>query len=131
MQYDEFLNRVQAKAAVGSRDEAVRLTEATLETLGERLYRTERENVAAQLARELERSLLKRGRDQATRRDVDRFRLADFCHRVSARSGIAHPDAVEGARVVMTVLRGAVSQGAWEELAESLPGEYKDLWEQR
>jgi uncharacterized protein (DUF2267 family) len=131
MQYDEFLDRVRTKAALGSRDGALRLTEAALETLGERLYRTERENVAAQLADELEDMLLRRGTDQATRRNVDRFQIANLYHRVSARSGFDQPDAAEGARAVIAVLREAVSQGAWEALAESLPVEYEELWEER
>jgi uncharacterized protein (DUF2267 family) len=47
MQYEEFIQRVQERADLGSREEAVRATEAVLGTLGERLYRTERDDVAA------------------------------------------------------------------------------------
>jgi len=130
MQYDTFVDQVQAKAGVGSRDEAIRLAEATLETLGERLYRTDRGDIGAQLGHELEQVLLKRAADQTTRQDVDRFGIADFYHRVSARSGIAGPDATEGARAVVSVLREALSPGAWRKVPASLPTEYRELWEE-
>lgn len=41
MQYDEFITRVQQRRGFGSPEEAVQVTRATLETLGERLSRVE------------------------------------------------------------------------------------------
>lgn len=40
MHYQEFLDRVQQRTGLGSRDAAVQVTAATLETLGERLSKT-------------------------------------------------------------------------------------------
>ena len=127
MEYTQFIERVQSAASAASRDEAVRLTEATLETLGERLYRTEREQVAAQLPDELKPWLHKRGRDQNTRQDVDRFSLEAFYHRVSARAEVDHQQAIIGARGVMQVFRSAVSSGAWNDMVARLPSGYDEL----
>jgi uncharacterized protein (DUF2267 family) len=112
---------------VTSRQEAARLTASTLETLGERLYRTEREQVAAQLPDELKPSLHKRARDQNTRQDVERFPLEAFYHRVSARADVDHQHAITGAQAVMQVVRSAVSAGAWNDMVARLPGSYDEL----
>jgi uncharacterized protein (DUF2267 family) len=127
MRYDEFISRVQERAGL-ARDEAVRSTEATLATLGERLYRTERENLAAQLPDELKEDLFKEVDSEVTRRDVDRFSLEEFYIRVSARAEIGYPDAVKRAQAVIAVLREAVSAGEIEDVLSKLPDEYGELF---
>ncbi len=59
MEYDEFIDRVQERLNLDSRDDAIRITEVTLATLGERLDRLERDQTAAQLPNELKAFLLK------------------------------------------------------------------------
>jgi len=122
MQYDEFIERVQERAHLESLEEAVRATEATLETLGERLYlhRTERRHLASQLSKELEEYLLKR-------RGSGHYLLEDFYNRVSARMDVGYPHAVNRARAVMAVLREAVASGEWEHIQSELPDEYGEL----
>jgi uncharacterized protein (DUF2267 family) len=127
MRYDEFVTRVRERAGLG-RDEAVRSTEATLATLGERLYRTERENLAAQLPNELKEDLFKQVDSEVTWRDVDRFSLEEFYIRVSARAEVGYPDAVKQAQAVVAVLREAVSAGEIEDVLAELPEEYGELF---
>jgi uncharacterized protein (DUF2267 family) len=127
MRYDEFITRVRERAGLG-RDEAVRSTEATLATLGERLYRTERENLAAQLPNELKEDLFKQVDSEVTWRDVDRFSLEEFYIRVSARAEVGYPDAVKQAQAVVAVLREAVSAGEIEDVLAELPEEYGELF---
>ncbi len=55
MRYDEFINKVQQKGKFDSLAEAQNATQAVLETLGERLDRTVRNTVTAQLPDELKR----------------------------------------------------------------------------
>jgi uncharacterized protein (DUF2267 family) len=128
MRYHEFINRVQERTDLGSRDEAARATEATLATLGERLYRTERENLAAQLPDELKEDLFKRVDSEVIRRDVDRFSLEEFYIRVSARAEVGYPDAVKRAQAVIAVLQEAVSAGEIEDVLSKLPDEYGELF---
>lgn len=127
VQYDEFLDRVQKRAGLASRDEAVRATQATLETLGERVYRSARDDVAAQLPKGLKEHLSRRAAPQMTPQDVDRFMPDEFYHRISARAGVGYPAAVVQARAVMATLREAISAGEWQDLREELPPEYEEL----
>jgi len=122
MQYDEFIKRVQERANLESLEEAVRATEATLETLGERLYlhRTERRHLASQLPKELGEYLLKRQGD-------GHYLLEEFYNRVSARMDVGYPHAVNRAQAVIAVLRAAVASGEWEHIQSKLPDEYDEL----
>ncbi|MEW5804308.1 MAG: DUF2267 domain-containing protein [bacterium] len=121
MQYHEFIDRVQKLAGLESADKAVKATEATLETLGERLYRTERDELAAQLPKELKECLFRR-------QDTERFLLEDFYKRVSARADVHYHRAVELAQAVAAVLRGAVSQGELSDILAGLDAEYGELF---
>jgi len=49
MQFDEFVGEVQHRARFGTQGDAMRAIYATLETLGERLYGDEADDLAAQL----------------------------------------------------------------------------------
>src|SRR5947209_11217991 len=53
MKYDEFISQVQHRAKLNSREDAVRASSATLETLGERLAGGEAKDLASQLPQEL------------------------------------------------------------------------------
>jgi uncharacterized protein (DUF2267 family) len=127
MKYDDFMNRVQDQAGIESKDEAIRLTRATLETLGERLYRSQRDDLTAQLPNELNGFLRARVFPETTPRDVDRFTLEEFYNRVNARAGLGYPRAVAGVKVVMAVLRQAIAAGEWEDLRSELPDEYAEI----
>lgn len=122
MQYHEFVGQVQHRARLGTEGDAVRAVHATLETLGERLFGGEAHNLAAQLPKEigdyLERPV-----------DSESFDLDEFYDRVAMREGVDLPDAVYHARVVIEVLRDAVSPGVLDKVLDQLPEEYNQLFQ--
>jgi uncharacterized protein (DUF2267 family) len=128
MQYDEFTRRVQAYAGLGTSDEAMRLTEAVFATLGECLYRTEEDDLAAQLPRELKDALVAKQPPEQSKKDVQRFSLEDFYNRIRARVGTGYPSAVKEANAVITVLQEAVSAGEIAAILDELPDEFGVLF---
>lgn len=121
MKYEEFLGQVQHRAHLGTLQEAVRATRATLETLGERLFYGEKQNIAAQLPHEIGEII----------RHVDvseKFDLHEFFDRVGTREQVDLPVAVHHARVVAEVLRDAVDAGAFHKLEAQLPPEFHPLF---
>ncbi len=120
MKQDEFVRRVQDRMG-SSWEEAREAVEAVLETLGERLYRTEQEHFAAQFPNELKDYVLRR-------LDTDRYPLEEFYKRVGARAGLRQGRGAETAQAVMAVVREAISPGALEYLGAHLPDEYEELW---
>ncbi len=128
MQYDEFIHRVQENAGLATQAEAVQLTKAVLGTLGERLYRTERDDLAAQLPKGLKEFLFAEQDPENIRQEVRRFSLEEFYNRVSARAEIGRPDAVKQAQAVMAVLQEAVSAGEVADVMAELPDEFGELF---
>ena len=126
MQSDEFMQQVQDVARVGP-EGAERVTRATLATLGEYLYRTEQADFGAQLPPDLRALMNTRAGPEQNRQSTDRMELQDFYNRVSARADLGFQQAVRQSRAVMTVLRAAVSEGAWESLRAQFPSQYDDL----
>ena len=122
MKYDEFVGQVQHRARLGTSGEAVRATRATLEVLGQRLFGGEAEDLAAQLPEEIGFYLTNVDEDES-------FGLDEFFTRVGERAGVDLPDAVHHARVVISVLQDAVSQGEIEDVRSQLPPEYDPLFE--
>ncbi len=121
MKFEEFLGHVQHRAHLGSMQEAVRATRATLETLSERLFYGEKQNIAAQLPHEIGEII----------RHIDgseKFDLHEFFTRVGAREQVDLPVAVHHARVVAEVLREAVDAGAFHNLEVQLPPEFRPLF---
>ncbi len=129
MQYDEFIQRVQEYAELETQAEAVELTKAVLGTLGERLYRTEADDLAAQLPNGVKEFLFAEQDRENTRQEVQRFSLQEFYNRVSARAEIGRPDAIIQTKAVMAVLQEAVSTGEVEDVMDALPGEFRDLFQ--
>ncbi len=124
MDYQTFLKRVQENAGLDTLAEAIQVTQAVLETLGERLPRTEREQLAAQLPGELKVILLHRHPDYP-------FPLEEFYVRVGGRARTTRVHAAEWSRAVMRALNEAVSQGEMEDVKAVLPKEYEALIEGR
>lgn len=122
MQFDEFIKRVQDDARLGTPEEAVQITQAVLETLGERLDRKVRNGVAAQLPNELKNYL------SARAENTDRYILTEFYNRVGARADLKYYDAAERSWQVMAVLRQAIPEGEIRDMKESLPSEFAELF---
>jgi uncharacterized protein (DUF2267 family) len=128
MHYDDFIQQVQERADLATRDDAVAATRATLATLGERLYRTVRDNLAAQLDDDLKPYLSAETEPATSREQVPPFNLEAFYVRVSGRADVTITEAADQARAVITVLREAISPGQWDAVTEELPPDYNELW---
>ena len=124
MQHDEFIGQVQNRARLSSRGDAEVATRATLETLAERLAGGEPFNAAAQLPKGIANYLQHEYAGMGTR-----FSLDEFFQRISQREGVELPDAVYHARVVIEVLREAISPGEINDIRSQLPSEYNALFD--
>ena len=124
MHYEEFVNRVKDKTGIDTYENAVQLVFATLQTLGERLSRTHRSHLAAQLPAELKHSLL-------SAQAAEGFKLEEFYNRVVARTSMGYPHVVTNTRKVMDVLKEAVSPGELQDNLAEIPEEYKELFGSR
>jgi uncharacterized protein (DUF2267 family) len=118
MQYDQFVGQVQHRAQLADGGQAVHAIRATLETLGERLFGGEAEELASQLPAEI-------GYYLRQARIKHKFGMDEFFERVSAREGVALHRAMHHARVVLSVLAEAVSPGEIEDVRAQLPGDLK------
>jgi uncharacterized protein (DUF2267 family) len=129
MRYHEFIDRVQEEGGFDARDEAETAIRATLSSLGECLYRTERRHLASQLPKEAEDFLYEYGGSEVTRQGAACFTLDAFYTRVGARADVTHTHAVERARAVIAVLREAMPEGEWQHIVREMPNEYRELLE--
>lgn len=128
MRYPEFIARVMENADFESRDQAELVIKEALATLGERIYRTERDKLAAQLAKELREYLSSRAEPETMRGDTDRYMLEEYYNRVSARTEVGFPEVIEQSRAVMRVLQEAISRPVLKEILQDLPEEYRELF---
>jgi uncharacterized protein (DUF2267 family) len=125
MKRDEFVKEVQERGHMGSREEAESAIRATLETLAERLAGEEAEHLASQLPPGIAEHL--RHERAGAGESLD---LQEFFDRVDERDEAAdEPRAVYHARVVMEVLREAVTEGEIDDVRSQLPAEYAPLFE--
>lgn len=127
MQYDQFVGQVQSRAKLASNGEAVRAIRATLETLADRLAGGAADNLAAQLPREIGEILRRESVGELSA--GERFDLNEFFRRVAASEQIDPPVAVYHARVVMEVLREAVTSGEMDKIRAQFPDDYAPLFE--
>lgn len=124
MHYQDFVNRVQEKIQLKDSRKVKEVLAGVFETLGERLHKTEQEKLAAQLPEELKDLLLRRS-------EHDFFLLEEFYTRVSARSGVRYPRAVEYSLAVISVLQEAVSTGELADVTADLTEDYRELFGQK
>jgi uncharacterized protein (DUF2267 family) len=121
MRYEQFLGRVQERARLGSREEAVRASAATLQTLAERLDQGEAKDLASQLPREFHTCF------DVSQHGV-RISLEDFFLNVASREEADLPTAVYHARTVIEVLQEAVSPGEIADVRAQLPPDWAILF---
>ncbi len=119
MTYEEFVKRVEERAGL-DRAAAEKVTGAVLATLGERLDRREREEIAPQLAKELKEPF-NRYPERHT------FEVDEFFDRVAERADIGVRDSLAQTRVVLGVLKEAVDPGTWSKLLVDMPEDYHVL----
>ncbi len=121
MQYSEFIRHVQEYASLGTEEEAERATVGVLETLGERITKTEREHLASQLPNELKQHLTRWPR-------ADRLSLEEFYVRVGARTRTKYVHSKLLALAVARVIREAIAPGELRDILKELPAEYDELF---
>jgi uncharacterized protein (DUF2267 family) len=120
MRYEEFIDAVAERAGV-SPDQAEVLTQATLETLAERLSGGEALDLADQLPKGLQESL------QPREEEAERFRLEEFVRRVSERADVDVALAWDGVSAVLTTLSEAVASGEFDDVMSQLPAEFGEM----
>ncbi len=123
MKYDEFIGQVQGRARLGTTQDAVKATRATLEVLSQRLAGGEADDLAAQLPEEIGRYM------QGSGPIGQRFGLDEFFQRVSHKEGVDLPQATHHARAVISVLVEAATPGEIEDVRAQLPDEFDPLFE--
>ena len=129
MDHDAFIGEVQNRAELASRGAALSASRATLETLGDRLQEGEATDLGAQLSDELGRYL------EEHADTTESFGFEEFTERVAERDeNLSDSDddlsaAAFHARVVVDALSEAVSEGELDDLRNSLPEEYGQLFE--
>jgi len=120
MDYDTLVNRV-AERAKADRDEAATALVATLEVLGQRIGRGEREDLAAQLPPEVKRLVLQ---EQHAGR---RMSLNEFLQRIAEREDRDERTARRHATAVLRTLYDAVGEGEMKDVFAQLPPDYQIL----
>jgi uncharacterized protein (DUF2267 family) len=121
MKYQLFLQKVQEYAALEKTEDALKITRATLQTIGERLPRTHREHLAAQLPEELKTYLPRR-------QHMVYLLLEEFYERIGNRANVSYHNAVKYARAVARVLQEAIAPGELEDILSGFPEDYFELF---
>ncbi|PSM48820.1 DUF2267 domain-containing protein [Chroococcidiopsis sp. CCALA 051] len=123
MKYDEFIKHVQTVAQMDSREDAQRATQATLETIRERIVGNEAKDLASQLPQQLGEYL--RGREGE---DGQPFSMEEFIKRVSAKEQVEPTVAANHVRAVFAVLQNAVTPGEFTDFKANFSEDYIDLF---
>jgi uncharacterized protein (DUF2267 family) len=123
MEYIQFIQKVQEYAALDDVDSAAKVIQATLQTLSERLPRTHRRHLEAQLPGELKQYLPKH-------RKMEYLLLEEFYQRIADRADLGYQNAVKYAQAVARVLREAVAPGELDDILSGFPNEYRELFGQ-
>lgn len=122
MNYDEFIGQVKDRAGLPSSIDAIKATQATLATIGERLPLQILKDLAAHLPRGIALFLQRHsGRSS-------RFGLREFYRLVGKREPADLPDAIYHARVVLSVLTDVLSLGEIEKILNALAPEFAPLF---
>ncbi|MBS3784746.1 MAG: DUF2267 domain-containing protein [Anaerolineae bacterium] len=127
MRYHELVRRVQEVAGLDSREEAEQAVQATLSSLGECLYRTERRHLASQLPKEAKAFVYEGVDSGVTRQAAACLTLQEFYDRVGARANVTRTHAIERAKAVTEVLQEVLPEGEWKHIVREMPQEYGAL----
>jgi uncharacterized protein (DUF2267 family) len=120
MKHGEFIKHVAERAGV-RKDIAEKLTQATLETLADRLAGGEPHDLASQLPKELQEYV------RPSSKLNEKFGPDEFVIRVAAIAGVDDETAAKGARAVGITIKEAVTPGEWDDVMAQLPREYSDF----
>lgn len=121
MDYQEMLDRMQDKGSFKTQAEAENTLEVVLETLSERINRTERDDLAAQLPDDLKDTLYRVKR-------TEHYPLEEFYNRVTLRLDIGFPQGVMQARTALSVLQEGITIGEIEDILNQLPERFDEVF---
>lgn len=119
VEYEQFLHLVQRAAGI-DRAQAALASQATLETLAERIARGEARDLAARLPPELAPWI-------ATDGEAESFDVDEFIRRVARRERVDEQTAVEHARAVLVALWQAVGSDEMTDVEAELSMDYAPL----
>ncbi|MEO3749364.1 DUF2267 domain-containing protein [Streptomyces sp. B6B3] len=122
MSYGEFLSSVRERGEYAA-DEAERIVEAVLATLGERLPEQPAQHLADQLPTPLD-DILEDAADGPGRS----WGVTEFVTHVAERTGEDEDTAEADARVVFSALGDQVTGGELNKLLSQLPSGYAELF---
>jgi uncharacterized protein (DUF2267 family) len=120
----KILDRVAERAGIDV-DTARRATEATLETLAERISAGQARDLESWLPQDL-RAPIEEVNRRRKNDHPEPFAADVFVKRVAEREAVSDDEAREHARAVLTTLREAVSQKEFRDTLAQLPREYRD-----
>lgn len=120
MEYNDFVGRVRERAGLESNEKALQVSQATLETLSERLSGGEARDFLSQLPEAIKLSV-------SAIPESHPYSLDEFIERVSEQEGTDASTARDHARVVLEVLAEATTAGEFADICAQLPKEYESL----
>lgn len=121
METKKIVQLLADRTEIETEERAREIIVAFLQTLGERVSKTEQENFAAQLPTDLADLVLK---DTST----DRYSLKEFYNRFGARCDLKLEDSKKYARECGLVSKEIISEGEIEDILKDLPGVYQEIF---
>ncbi len=115
MKKDEFLKKVQEKAQLDNKDEAVWVTDAVLKTLFERLTEKEAFDLASQLPQEL------KGIVGGAKEKIIKMNRREFLGRVAELLKIDMAEAERYTKATFSVLKSAIQPGEIKDVLAQFP----------
>ncbi|WP_079977499.1 DUF2267 domain-containing protein [Halococcus sediminicola] len=126
MDQDEFLDVVQRRAQVNSRDEAYTIAHATLSVLGQRIGQNEAETIASQLPETFANTLT------SENETTEEFSANEFSERVHRRQikeeHFSVPPTDRHVRAVIEVV-GIITGNTVDDLRNQLSADFESLFE--
>jgi uncharacterized protein (DUF2267 family) len=130
MQYGEIIDRIQKLSGLTDSDQIAGVLRAVLGTLGESIYRTGEDKLAAQLPKELRDVFQEYQPRERGRGDLANYPVEEFYNRVKARANISYQDSQRLSAIVLNVLKEAVSEGGIEAVKKELPASFQKMFEE-
>lgn len=127
MQNHEFITEIQRHAGLESKDDALNVTKAVLETLADHQAGNAPAKLAAQLPEGIAECITNYKSDVDA--EGEGFPLQEFYNRVATRAAIDSEKAVKYSQAVFAVLQEAVTDGEIEKIRGTLPPEYAELFD--
>jgi uncharacterized protein (DUF2267 family) len=115
MKRDEFVKKIQVKAQLSNRDEAIWISDTVLKTLSERLTEKEAFDLASQLPQEL------KGLVGGAKEKIIKMDSQEFVRRVAQLLEITPGEAERYIKVIFSVLKSAISPGEIKDVLAQLP----------